>query len=69
MTLCQLREHLSTKLPLAKSPLPTLRKQKRAAAATPATLGLWVVQAVVSPCAYPDPRLPLAQMVMRLDQT
>ena len=45
---------------------PTLRKKKRAAAATPVTLGLWVVQAVESPCAFPDPRLPLAQMMQRI---
>ena len=45
------------------SPLPVLR---RAAPATPATLGLWVVQAVASPAAFPDPRLPLATMLRRI---
>ena len=58
---------LAAKLPFAKSPLPTLRKKKRAAAATPATLGLWVVQAIESPAAFPDPRIPMCQMMQRID--
>ena len=34
--------------------------------ATPATLGLWVVQAVESPATFPDPCIPLALMMRRI---
>ena len=57
---------LAAKLPFAETPLPTLHKKERAAPATPATLGLWVVQAIESPAAFPDPRIPLCQMMQRI---